>query len=200
MTTSHTFISYSTDDSAIIAPLVKRLNDEGINTWIDENIHNSITREIEEAIEAADNMLVFLSPNAKQSDWVRNEITYARIQEKPIFAALILGNRKTAIPVHALDVPFFDLKAGGDDRTWIRLLDKIENRTEVQNLRVIDKILKALDENPHEKLTAETIQERSLPESSIQYINRQLRRMVADEIILRDETQTPYLYNLWIKD
>jgi len=80
------FVSYSRKDTDKIAPWVGRLDGAGYRMWYDRAIPGSTkwAQEIEEHIQCAKYMLLFLSPSAVESEWVRDEITYARKCRLPV--------------------------------------------------------------------------------------------------------------------
>jgi len=99
----HFFISYSRDDAAQQRRIIAELRSRGINVWVD--IENLIPgspaweREIERAIRAASGMIVLLSPDSNNSEWVRREISFAEQNNKRIFPVLIFGDEDDSIPL-----------------------------------------------------------------------------------------------------
>ena len=72
------FMSYSREDTVKQRRIVKELRERGINIWVDvENLTPGTPtweREIEKAIRAATGIIVLLSPESNNSEWVRREI------------------------------------------------------------------------------------------------------------------------------
>ena len=95
MPKDHVFVSYSSKDSATMRTVVDQCRANGYKCWVDETGFEpgsySWTREIETAIEQASCLIVLLSPSAKESDWVRMEIRYAKMFNLAIFPMLIGG-------------------------------------------------------------------------------------------------------------
>ena len=94
----HVFISYSRQDTQIIERLVRELEAARVAVWIDrEDILGGAKwrRQIVDAIEAADVVLVALSPNAAASDNVRKELDIAQEANKPVLPVEI---RRTVVP------------------------------------------------------------------------------------------------------
>ena len=73
--------------------ITKFLRKQGIKVWVDNEKLVPGTRaweaEIEKAIPESYAVVVLLSPDAKQSRWVRREITLADQNHIKIFPALI---------------------------------------------------------------------------------------------------------------
>lgn len=73
----------------------------GITVWTDENLTPGTSNwqmSIEGGIDGAKGLVVILSPDAKKSKWVREELGYAQNQGKKIFPLLARGNEKSAVP------------------------------------------------------------------------------------------------------
>jgi sigma-B regulation protein RsbU (phosphoserine phosphatase) len=80
------FASYAHADAATVYPELTRLDQAGFRIWYDEGIKptEEWIREIADAIAAASLVLVFLSPQAIASSWVRKEISFALKKGKKI--------------------------------------------------------------------------------------------------------------------
>jgi len=73
MTMAHVFISYSSKDRGFVEQLVKDLRDNGIEPWYDQSEMlpgDSLTQKIGEAILDSDFLVIILSPNSIESEWV----------------------------------------------------------------------------------------------------------------------------------
>ncbi len=95
------FVSYSHQDEDLMWQVHDTLTAEGFDLWTDAHLEPgtpSWKQEIEEALERAGAMVVILSPDAKKSKWVKEEINYADTQNKPIFCVFARGNESNAIP------------------------------------------------------------------------------------------------------
>ena len=107
------FMSYSREDVALQQRIVAELRGRGINIWVD--IENLIPgspaweREIERSIRGAEGMIVLLSPDSNNSEWVRREISFAEQNEKRIFPVLISANEDDSIPLRLSDHQRVDL-------------------------------------------------------------------------------------------
>lgn len=75
----HFFISYSRTDTTQKQNIVKQLRARGINLWVDiENLVPGTPaweREIERAIRSAAGIIVLLSPESNNSEWICAETT-----------------------------------------------------------------------------------------------------------------------------
>lgn len=78
------FISYSRADGPFVDRLEKLLNEKGIRFWRD--IHDAtagrLEKQIDRAIRQNPTVLLVLSKNSIQSDWVQHEVHTARELEK----------------------------------------------------------------------------------------------------------------------
>lgn len=103
------FISYSHKDSERVFADILRLNRQGYRIWYDEGIApgNEWPEEIAKALSDATVFLVFISPNAIQSQNVRNEINFALNRQK-FFVAVYL--EETQLP-QGLELRMGDIQA-----------------------------------------------------------------------------------------
>lgn len=79
------FISYSHEDQDFTDRLYADLQNEGVRTWVateDMKIGDEIVPTIDQAIRLRDKLLVVLSENSIESDWVANEVEMALEEEK----------------------------------------------------------------------------------------------------------------------
>jgi len=110
----HFFISYSREDANLQRRIVAELRGRGMNVWVD--IENLIPgspaweREIERSIRAAAGIIVLLSTDSNNSEWVRREISFAEQNEKRIFPVLIRGNEDDSIPLRLSNHQRVDLR------------------------------------------------------------------------------------------
>ena len=111
---SHVFVSYSREDSEFAYRLVDDLRKEGISVWIDigalERGSPEWKRSVQTAIENASVVVVVLSPRSKNSTWVTNEISYAKLNEVPILPVLAVGNAKESVPIELAHIDWFDAR------------------------------------------------------------------------------------------
>jgi TolB-like protein len=80
------FVCYSHKDKELIYPELVWLKDQGLNIWYDEGISpgEEWPERIAWAIENADKILFYISPDSTQSRICRDEVRLARTEGKPI--------------------------------------------------------------------------------------------------------------------
>lgn len=77
------------------------LREGGLEVWTDENLEPgtpSWKDAIQEALDTAKAIVVILSPDAKQSTWVKRELDYASTLNLRIFPVLARGSSRDAVP------------------------------------------------------------------------------------------------------
>lgn len=110
----HFFISYSREDANLQRRIIAELRSRGLNVWVD--IENLIPgspaweREIERSIRGAAGIIVLLSPDSNNSEWVRREISFAEQNEKRVFPVLIRGEEDDSIPLRLSNHQWVDLR------------------------------------------------------------------------------------------
>lgn len=73
------FISHSSSDKAFVNLLVKILDFHHIDNWYDSsNIlpGSNFSKEIEDALNGSESLIIVISKNSLQSEWVRREVIY----------------------------------------------------------------------------------------------------------------------------
>jgi len=83
----YVFISYSHHDSTYTEDLRVQLERAGVETWVDRGDippGARYRRVISDAIDDCDALVVVMSPSARDSNWVEDELDWARQQKKPI--------------------------------------------------------------------------------------------------------------------
>jgi hypothetical protein len=80
------FISYSHKDSAFVDAMEKRLDAKGVRFWRDINDASSgrLEKVVDRAMRQNPTVLLVLSENSVQSDWVEHEARSARDLEKEL--------------------------------------------------------------------------------------------------------------------
>lgn len=120
------FLSYSRQDATIMQRVKTDLEAEGLHIWIDQTGIEPGTPDWQKAIETAvDNsgcLLVLFSPSAKQSHWVRQEMSYAESQGKKLFFALADGDERTAVPFGYANAQWVDIRT---DATYTSEIGKL---------------------------------------------------------------------------
>jgi uncharacterized protein YjbI with pentapeptide repeats len=78
------FISYSWKDAKFVGKLRDRLLSEGINVWLDRHdmVAGTIQDQVWRAIQSHQVVILVLSKDSLQSDWVENELEMARAKER----------------------------------------------------------------------------------------------------------------------
>lgn len=111
---SQIFISYSRRDTKTRHRLVEALREQGLNVWVDNEELDpgdpAWEEEIETAIIACGAVVVILSPDSKNSEWVRREISFAEQHNKRIFPVLVLGDENSALTLRLINHQFIDMR------------------------------------------------------------------------------------------
>ncbi len=95
------FLSYSRDEVSISSRLQEKLKDAGFNVWMDKSeleIGDNWRQKIVEAIRLSQAIVIALSPSAKSSPYVTEEIDLALKASVPLFPIIIHGRSDTAVP------------------------------------------------------------------------------------------------------
>jgi len=120
------FVSYSRVDTALQQKVVAGLRERGLNIWVDtENLipgSPAWEREIEKSIRGASGIIVLLSPDSNDSQWVRREISFTEEHDKPIFPVHIQGDENESIPLRLSSHQRVDLR-----RNFSKGLDQLAN-------------------------------------------------------------------------
>lgn len=108
------FISYSSKDASEARRLARELARNGISAWIDEYEilpGDSIGEKITEGLRTSEYLLVLLSKNSTQSDWVRFEIGKALDRNREATAIRIIPVRldDSPVPDDLRDVRYINL-------------------------------------------------------------------------------------------
>ena len=105
--TNHVFISYSREDQPYVRRLADNLRERGFEIWMDDRIDfgDSWWREIVKAVRASAALVVVMTPDSEESEWVEREIRLAQREGKPIFPLLLRGQENPLlITTHYVDV------------------------------------------------------------------------------------------------
>lgn len=111
------FISYARKDSDVLQVLQHFLSDHGIRCWTDESIEVGTPnwrRALDKAIREAISLIVLLSPDAANSQWVLEEIALAELVKRPIIPLLIKGEPADAIPLGLILAQYIDMRFDWD--------------------------------------------------------------------------------------
>jgi len=98
-TSGHIFISYSHKDRDYTHRLADEMERRNIPVWIDDRIDYGTRwpQVIQEKIDSCKAFALIMSDNARASDWVNNELTYAIGKGKKIFPLLLKGDTWLAV-------------------------------------------------------------------------------------------------------
>ena len=116
------FISHSSHDKDFARRVFSRMRDEGLRVWLDEEDIQGGTKlheQIDEAILLYDKLLLVLSPESMNSEWVKTEIRKARKAE-------IKEGKRKLFPIRLVDFntirewECFDADSGKDLGVEIR--------------------------------------------------------------------------------
>ncbi|MNF65498.1 TIR domain protein [compost metagenome] len=78
------FLSHSSKDKSVVRPVASYLESQGFKVWLDEwemTPGDSLIEKISEGIEESDKLVVFLTPDSIESNWVKNEVYSGLIME-----------------------------------------------------------------------------------------------------------------------
>lgn len=107
------FISYSRRDREKMRIIRDSLTASGLTVWSDENLEpgsQSWRMDVQAAIEGAGCVVALLSPEAKDSEWVSEELGYAKIRRLHIFTVLVRGDESNALPLGLTGVQWIDMR------------------------------------------------------------------------------------------
>jgi hypothetical protein len=125
---SDVFLSYSRKDDEIMRRIRQDLRSAGLTIWNDEeNIpHGSPEwpRVIQNAIRETGCVIVILSPEAEQSEWVNRELALAQENNIRIFPLLYRGERREAVPARVVNHQVDDIR---DDVKYASTLPILSN-------------------------------------------------------------------------
>lgn len=126
------FLSYCHTDIHIMQKIQQALLTRGFTVWTDEHLvpgTPSWKEAIETAIHDACAVLAILSPDAKRSRWVNEELSYAETQNTYIIPLLCKGKKADAVPFGLTTMQFLDMR---EDRYFDAGITKLS--TTVQKL------------------------------------------------------------------
>lgn len=97
------FISHSSVDKPFVRKLKTDLNQNYIDTWVDEDEMNPgdiLQERLDYGLDKSTHIIIVLSPNSVNSEWVKYELTYAlkMIEESAIEKIIPILYRECKIP------------------------------------------------------------------------------------------------------
>jgi hypothetical protein len=125
LTNKHVFISYNHNDKAIGTKIALDLQSKEIEVYMDHwemGVGDSILEKIEEGIDNSSFLIVLLSSNSVESEWVRTELQYAFNKEQQM-------DRKFIIPIVLDDCNLPDSVAG---RKYINIINNSDYKEGIQ--------------------------------------------------------------------
>jgi len=95
------FVSYSSKDKDKVMSVLERLHEQGYRLWWDKGLKGGDTwwRKILERLHASCLMLLFVTPNANESEWVADEVFEARKRSKKIFPVYLEPVPNLTLPI-----------------------------------------------------------------------------------------------------
>lgn len=123
------FLSYSRADKEIMQQVRQKLRAAGLSVWTDNDLAPgtpSWVIAIEKALDSAGCMVVLFSPSSKQSEWVIEELNYAKTHHLAIFPILVAGDEQSAVPFGFSRAQWVDIRSD-PDREIERLITAIKN-------------------------------------------------------------------------
>jgi hypothetical protein len=91
----HVFISYSRHNDAYVDALASYLEAQGLSVWLDRERISTGDRWallIRDQVDSCAAVIVVMTPEAEESEWVGMEIERARAKRKPILPLLLAGD------------------------------------------------------------------------------------------------------------
>jgi len=90
----HIFISYSHKDTEYVHRLQEDLLKQGFSVWIDDRIDYDAPwpKIIQDHLSTCDALVLVVSENSFESEWVQKEVARAKRIGKPVFPILLNGN------------------------------------------------------------------------------------------------------------
>lgn len=95
------FISHSSKDKKFVRKLKNCLHENSINTWFDEDqldLGDSLISKLELALDESSHLVIVLSPNSVESEWVKYELKKA------------INNSKTGLLSKIIPIKYRDCK------------------------------------------------------------------------------------------
>ena len=85
------FISYSRKDQTYVRQLTHYLEKEGLSVWVDDRIDHGDRwwRIIVENIRKCAAMIVVMTPESEDTDWVEKEYLYAKKNQETTYPLVI---------------------------------------------------------------------------------------------------------------
>jgi len=117
------FISYTQNDSKVAHLIADELARWGIVPSIDERLDSlrNWPPSIQESIKGCAVLVLIMSPESRKSDWVQQEIEYAKSLRKPIYPILVRGEAWGSFITSTL----LDIRNGKlPDRSYYQIIEQ----------------------------------------------------------------------------
>jgi hypothetical protein len=189
----HFFLSYSRKDTDIMFRVRDTLRAEGFNVWTDENLTPGTqqwNKEIQKAIATAAGIVVLLSPSSNESEWVANEIAYARTHNLEVFPILIRGEERESVPIELIRVQRIDIR--------VRFLAQMQSLVDViqEHLRSLDNVEDSTSSQVSEVKSSDNVEISTLPEVRELSPRERERFRFWTELLERSKSKTRLFSNI----
>ena len=122
------FISYSHKDKEYVHKLARALEHRGFDAWYDDEIDygSRWEQEIEDHLRNCDAVILVASTESNNSEWVENEIHFAKSKRKPIFPLLIEGEDWLSLGA----IQYVDVRGGKmpPDKFYVQLQEAMKDQ------------------------------------------------------------------------
>jgi len=170
------FISHSSKDKKFVRTLKDCLNENSIDTWLDEDqldLGDSLINKLENALNTSSHLVIVLSPASVESDWVKYELKKALSNQRTglIQKIIPIKYRECNIPEELSDILYGDLSdevvlpntdsdrikfiSNGFEGFFLKLVRAIRNTTKAISKSEKEEIVKSI------KSTEEIIEKHS---------------------------------------
>ncbi len=104
------FLSYAHKNAEDAKKLRAKLEERDYDVWIDKRIRggDDWRQEIDEALETITDLVVLLTPESADSEWVTQEVHAAKYTDKKIHPILVKEFENRAYPLWAQDIQHYD--------------------------------------------------------------------------------------------
>jgi hypothetical protein len=154
-------MSYSRRDKAVMRRITAFLRKQGINVWVDNEKLVPGTPiwevEIEKAIKSASAIIVILSPDSKNSEWVRREISLADQYRTRIFPVLVRGDEESSITIRLITRQYIDIRQNEDTGLDSLAFELSRYKKELETREKVD--LKSAEKATKKKVERKTAKE-----------------------------------------
>ena len=105
------FVSYSRRDEESARRMSNALRSAGVDVWMDYEkvqLGESWDKSIRKGVEESNYMIVLLTPDSTQSEWIANEVSLAKHFGRPIVPVLMKGATTAAAPAGLRNLQMID--------------------------------------------------------------------------------------------